>query len=294
MQQFFLLLYQYRATLIFILFEVFCAWLIVQNNFYQRAKFFNSSSAVAANILGVSSGISDYFGLKKVNEKLAEENAELRSLLQHQLVSIEKPDSIVNNDSVRMDQGMAIVRDSVIENQFDFIAAKVIGNSIRRINNYITINKGAKDGIERGMGVIGPDGVVGSVKDVSNNFAVINSLLHSNIQVSAKISRTGDIGTIRWEWPDFTKGVLEYVPRHVELQPGDTVVTSGYNSLFPEGIMIGVIDQIEEREETQFYDITVDLNVVFNELSYVYIIRNTMRPELDSLKTETIEWLQQE
>lgn len=282
MQQLLLLLYQYRATLIFILFEVFCAWLIVQNNYYQRARFFNSSNAVAANILGVSSNISDYFNLKTVNEQLADENAKLREQLQQSFQLAELiPDSVVIEDS-----------DTTV--QYEFIMAKVISNSIRRINNYITVSKGSVDGIERGMGVIGPDGVVGTVKAVSRKFSVINSLLHTNIQVSAKIKRTQDLGTIRWDGTDFTTASLNYVPRHVQLEPGDTVVTSGYNSLFPPGIIIGTIDEIEEREEVQFYDITIKLAVDFNELSYVYIIQNHLRDKIDSLQTEAIEWLPQE
>lgn len=282
MQQLLLLLYQYRATLIFILFEVLCAWLIVQNNYYQRAKYFNSSNAVAANILGVSSSVSDYFSLKQVNHQLAEENANLRQQLQQSIQFAELvPDSVVMETS-----------DTTV--QYDFIMAKVISNSIRRINNYITVSKGANHGIKRGMGVIGPEGVVGTVKAVSRNFSVINSLLHTNIQVSAKIQRTQDLGTVRWDGTDFTRASLNFVPRHVQLQPGDTVVTSGYNSLFPPGTMIGIIEEIEEREEVQFYDIEIKLAVDFNELSYVYIIQNHLRENIDSLQTEAIEWLPQE
>lgn len=288
MQQLFLLLYQYRATLIFILFEVLCVWLIVQNNFYQRARFFNSSNAVAANILAVSNNIGDYFALEKVNQQLAEENASLRELLQYGAPMVQKPDSALFADSA------FIAEDSAAVIQFEYITAQVISNSIRRLTNYITINKGSADGVERGMGVIGPEGVVGNVKAVSENFAVINSLLHTDIQISAKVKRTQDLGTVRWNGVDFTTASLRYVPRHVELQPGDTVVTSGYNALFPQGIMIGVVKSIEEREETQFYDITIDLAVDFNELSYVYVIKNLLRPEIDSLKTEAIEWLPQE
>lgn len=282
MQQLLLLLYQYRATLIFILFEVFCAWLIVGNNYYQRASFLNSSNAVAANILGVSSNISDYFSLKTVNQQLAEENAKLREQLQQNFRLTELiPDSLAIEDS-----------DTTV--QYEFIMAKVISNSVRRVNNYITVSKGSVNGVERGMGVIGPDGVVGTVKAVSSKFSVINSLLHTNIQVSAKIKRTQDLGTVRWNGTDFTTASLNYVPRHVQLETGDTIVTSGYNSLFPPGIIIGVVDEIEERKEVQFYDIIIKLAVDFNELSYVYIIKNHLQADIDSLQTEAIEWLPQE
>lgn len=281
MQQLLLLLYQYRATLIFLLFEIFCVWLIVQNNYYQQASFLNSSNAVAANVLGFQNSIVDYFGLKDVNQQLARENAALREQLQQKF----QVDRVIDS---------LIFEDSVSSAQYSFITAKVISNSIRRINNYITVDKGSEDGVERGMGVIGPNGAVGSVKAVSRNFSVINSLLHSNSRISAKIKRTQDLGTIRWDGVDFTKASLHYVPRHVELKPGDTVVTSGFNALFPPGIMIGLVEEIEEREESQFYDIEINLTVDFNELSYVYIIQNSLRDEIDSLKTEAIEWSPQE
>lgn len=281
MQQLILLIYRFRATLIFILFELLCVYLIIENNAYQGASFINSSNVVAANILKISNNVGDYFSLQNVNEQLAEENAALRAQLQQGNVTVVFGDSLITEDTLR----------SI---DYSFTMAEVISNSIRRMTNYITINKGTADGIERGMGVIGPEGVVGNVKAVSRNYAVVNSLLHTNMQISAKVQRTQDLGTVTWEGIDFTKASLRYIPRHVELLVGDTIVTSGFNTVFPPDILIGVIDNIEEREEEQFYEVDIDLAVDFNELGYVYIIRNEMKQEIDSLQTETIEWLQQE
>lgn len=285
MQQLFLLIYQYRASLLFVLFEILCAWLIVQNNFYQRARFLNSSNAVAGNILQVSDNVSDYFNLGKVNKKLAQENALLRQQLQQQLQAtpvidsafIHVIDSFPKSDTLQ---------------QYEYIMAEVVSNTVRNVKNYITINKGTEAGIIQGMGVVGPEGVVGSVKAVSSKFAVINSLLHSSMSISAKIKNTGDLGSVQWKGGDFTSASLLYIPRHVNIQPGDTVITSGYNALFPPGILIGVIEEIEQSQGS-FYNITIDLAVDFNELSYVYVISNKLKPEIDSLQNEAIEWLPQ-
>ena len=292
MQQLFALIYQYRASLLFVLFEVLCAWLIVQNNFYQRARFLNSSNAITGNILQTSDNVYDYFSLGQVNRELAEENALLRQQLQQKIIFKPTVDTLPALDSL----DHLLVTDSIPVTdtlmQYEYIMAEVVSNTVRNVKNYITINKGREAGIEQGMGVVGPEGVVGSVKAVSNNFAVINSLLHNDMSISAKIKRTEDLGSVQWIGDDFTKASLKFIPRHVNLQPGDTVVTSGFNALFPPGIMIGVIEEIEQSEGS-FYDITIDLAVDFNELAYVYIINNKLKPEIDSLQKEAIEWLPQ-
>ncbi|MGK7392162.1 MAG: rod shape-determining protein MreC [Candidatus Cyclobacteriaceae bacterium M2_1C_046] len=295
MQQLFLLIYQYRAALVFVLFEILCAWLIVQNNFYQRATFLNSSNAVTGNILQASDNVYDYFSLNKVNRQLAEENAQLRQQLQQSLNMLPLADTLpeMKIDTLPLESATDTLQyvDSLM--QYEYLMAEVVSNTVRNIKNYITVNKGSKEGIETGMGVVGPKGVVGSVKAVSENFSVINSLLHSSMSISAKIKRTNDLGSVQWRGGDFTTASLLYIPRHVLLQPGDTVVTSGYNAVFPPGVPIGIIEEIEQSDGS-FYNITVDLAVDFNELSYVYIISNMLKPEIDSLQKEAIEWLPQQ
>ncbi len=276
MQRLFLFLYKYRAFLTFLLLEIVCAWLIFQNNNYQSAAYFNSSNRLAAKLLQTSGSVHDYLNLKEVNESLAEENALLRQQVQQFNQSL-------YNLNVRQN------RDIEILSQYQYISAKVINNSTRRFDNYITINKGSKHGIEPGMAVIDNNGVVGKVKNVSANFSVITSILHGKTLVSSKLKRTGDLCTTNWDGEDPQLAELEFLPRHVKLMVGDTVVTSGFNAVFPEGTPVGVVEQFELSDEAPFYEAKIRLSSDLNSLSYVYLVKNNLKMEQDSLQTITIE-----
>src|SRR5690606_8326650 len=162
----------------------------------------------------------------------------------------------------------------------------VINNSIRRTNNYLTLAAGTLDGIRPGMGVISPNGAVGRVKTVSKHYATVTSLLHSQMLISAKMKKDNTFGTIKWTGGDYRTALLDYIPLHIKPQVGDTIVTSGYNTVFPEGILIGTISEVERELDKSFYTIRVELSVDFAQLSFVYVVENPRRPEQDSLETE--------
>lgn len=276
MQRLFLFLYQYRAFLTFLFLELFCIWLIVNNNPYQGAKFFNSSNRYAAGVLQFSGSITDYFGLKHVNEQLANENAALRKRLNQ-----------LNQSLYSLN--VREIEDTQIINQYDFTEARVIKNSVRQLDNYITINKGRNNNIEPGMAVIDNHGIVGKVKTVSSRFALVTSILHTDVLVSAKIKRTGDLCTMKWDGLSPYQAKVLYVPRHIQLQAGDSIVTSGYNAVFPENIPVGVVADFELSEDSPFYDVTIDLSSDLNGLSYVYVVENNLIIELDSVQAEVLE-----
>lgn len=271
MQRLFLFLFQYRAFITFLFLELFCIWLIVNNNPYQGAKFFNSSNRYAGGIAQLSSGVTDYFGLKRVNNELAVENAKLKKKI-----------SQLNQNLY--DLNVQEIKDFDIINQYDYISAKVIKNSVRQLENYITINKGKVDGIEPGMAAIDNFGIVGKVKTVSRHFSLITSILHKDVLVSAKIFRTGDLCTIKWDGLNPYSAKVWYVPRHIQLQQGDTVVTSGYNAVFPQDMPIGTIEEFELSDDSPFYDVKIKLANDLNSLSYVYLIKNNLKVELDSIQ----------
>lgn len=270
MQRLFLFFYQYRAFFTFLILELVCAWLIVGNNPYQGARFFNSSNGLVATLNNVSHGVREYFLLRQINSTLAEENAQLRSRFE------------AMNQRQYLSPASSIL-DSTILTQFDFVSAKVVSNTVNRFTNFITINKGKQEGIEAGMAVISALGAVGKVRTVSRNYSVVTSLLHVDVQISALLKRTGHFGTIQWDGvdPDYVK--LKFIPRHVQPVKGDSVLTSGYNAIFPEGIMVGQIEEIHLTDEL-FYDLKVKLSQDFRKLSYVEVVRNSLRNELDSLE----------
>ncbi|HNP20233.1 MAG TPA: rod shape-determining protein MreC [Fulvivirga sp.] len=276
MQRLFLFLYNYRAFLTFLLLEVFCGWLIVRNNNYQGAKYFNSSAAVSANLLETSRSVHEYLNLKEVNEVLAMENARLQK-------QVEQYKQSLYNLDIRQSHDIDVL------NQYNFISAKVINNSTRRFDNYITINKGLKQGIEPGMAVIDNLGIVGKVKNVSEHYSVITSILHVNTLISSKLRSTGDLCTTKWDGIDPTMAEVLYLPRHVAISIGDSVVTSGYNAVFPENIPVGVVESFEKTEDALFYSVKIRLASNLNKLSYVYLVKNNMKIEQDSIQNITFE-----
>ncbi|HMI66091.1 MAG TPA: rod shape-determining protein MreC, partial [Cyclobacteriaceae bacterium] len=267
--------YAYRALFTFLALEFFCAWLIVENNQCQSTKFFNSSNRISARIISFSSTVREYLSLRDINTDLAGENADLRKKLEQRNQSLYSFD-------------VRELRDPAIINRFDYVSAKVVNNSTGFTKNFITINKGTDAGIKPGMAVISAKGAVGKVKSVSKHYSVLISLLNIDEQVSSVIKSLGYFGTSQWDGVDPRQVELLYIPRHVKLHTGDTVVTSGYNAVFPEGVLVGVIKEVNLKEETPFYDIKVELAQDFGNLTFVEVIKSTLKQEKDSLEQVTI------
>lgn len=273
MERLFLFIYQYRAFLTFVVLEIFCFWLIVENNQYQGTRFFNSSNTVVASINNFSQSIRDYFLLTDVNRALNVKNAELMRRIEQQQEIILK-----NYPSE--------IKDTLLTPKFEFISAKVVNNQVDRVKNFITINKGQADGVEPGMAVISPMGAVGKVKKVSEHYSVVTSLLHIDYMISGVLIKTNHFGTIQWNGLDPGSTKFKYIPRHVKPAIGDTVVTSGFSAVFPEGIMIGTISEVNLSPEALTYDLTIELSQDFRKLSYVSVVKGNLKNEQELLEKE--------
>jgi rod shape-determining protein MreC len=153
--------------------------------------------------------------------------------------------------------------------------------------NYITVNKGRVEGLRPGMAVISSKGAIGKVKSVSDHYAVLISMLNTDDQVSASIKRTRHFGTIQWDGTDARTINLNYIPRHVKPQVGDTIVTSGFNAVFPPDILIGIVTKASLKDESQFWEIKVELAQDFSKLSFVEVVRSFQKAEKDSLELST-------
>ncbi|MEB2776194.1 rod shape-determining protein MreC [Algoriphagus sp. D3-2-R+10] len=265
-------LYSLRSFLLFVLLEVVAIGLIVSNNSPQGAAFFNSSNALTGSVLKTRSDVVDFFSLAEDNEALLSQNA---GLLEQLKTMNAIPDS------------MTIELDSAMENQFNFRGARIISNSLRFSENHITLNKGSKNGVKPGMGVFNEQGVIGRVKAVSKNYSVAFSLLNTQLTISSKIKTNDSFGSIKWDGKDSKKTKLLYVPRHVTASPGDTVVTTGYSAVFPEGIIVGIIESVDQGEDPNYLDIVLNLSVDFSKAHYVYLVENTQLEELDSLNKQS-------
>jgi rod shape-determining protein MreC len=264
-------LYDKRNFLFFVLLEVLCGWLIFTFNKYQGAFYFNSSNAIVSNVLSANRSFTSYFDLQDQNDKLVSENAALRTLLEQ-----EKKQRKIDPLSIA---------DSARKAAFDFIPARVIKNSLTDTKNYITIDKGSADGLQSYMGLIGPQGVVGEIKYCSEHYATGFSLLHVKNGLSAKLSRSGAIGSVEWDGVDSRFAKLKYIGKHYFLQPGDTIVTSGFNAVFPPGLLIGLVEKVIDDNQSD-YNITVRLATDFGSLDHVYVIRSKRKSEIDSLEVK--------
>ena len=267
MERLFQFLYKYRTFILLVVLEGICFWIIVNANNYQGAKFFTSSNRLIGSISSTTDQIGDYFNLAGQNERLAEENARLK---QHLL---ELSDSLYMARFIHDSSHLGI-------------KAKVIDNSLFFRNNFLTLNKGSKHGIVSGMGVVGPDGIVGQVKNVSENYSTVISVLHSKSMISAHHMPTGTLCSVVWKGEDPLYADLEYLPRHISISPGDLISTSGYNSIYPEDEVIGIVTEVNLEDDATFYDVKIELATNFYSLTHVYLLKLTGQDEIDSLKIQ--------
>ncbi|QMU26959.1 rod shape-determining protein MreC [Adhaeribacter radiodurans] len=293
MRNLFAFIYRYRAFLVFILLEIGCGYLIIRNNKYQNAAFFNSANYYVGEVLAFRSQVFDYFRLVQVNQTLVQENTNLRQQL-YRIQAIRAHDSLpAFSDSVFIQTDSIPTYDSLkIRLAHEYIPAKVINNSIRQLNNFLTLNVGSADGISPGMGVIAAEGLIGRVKTVSLHFATVTSLLHSKMFIAAKIKSrlpgtNNTIGTIKWDGADARMALLDYVPLDKKIVKGDTIVSSGYNAVYPDGVLIGTIVSASRESDKSFYTIKIKLAVDFSRLSFVYVVKNKFQAEQDSLEIKS-------
>lgn len=273
MRNVFAFLIRYNAFLIFLVLQVGCYILIFQNNNFHKAGFINSSNAVIGAVYEKVNGFRDYLSLKKENELLANEHA----LLRNELISSYYADS----------SKQISVRDSNAHQMYKYIAADVINITVNKDNNYITINKGSNQGIKPHMAVIGPQGVVGVVKDVSAHFATIMSMLHSDTRISGRVGVGGGwLGTVVWNGGSADVAEMIDVPKQAAVKIGDAIYTSGASVKFPQGVLIGTVQHAELKEGNNFYEITVKLATDFTAIQYVYVVNYLMQEEQDKLELQ--------
>ena len=261
--------------LLFLVLEIISMALIVNYNNFQKVKFLHSSNRVSASVYELQSRVTSYFHLNKINQQLAEENTKLRELAQR-LKYLDATGSIPDT----------LPRDST----YRFIPARVINNSVNKQFNYVTLNKGRRQGIEPDMGIIGPNGVViGVVTNVTEHFSSGPSILNARWFVSSKIKKNNYFGRLAWDGKDYQKAKLNEIPFHVELAVGDTIITSGYSSIFPEGFLIGTIEDYNHSSGANFYEINIRLAADFKALSHVELVKSNFLEEqikIEELNTD--------
>ena len=242
-----------QFLLLFVLIEGLSIILLLQNNSYQAHKAIQFSTEYTSIIYRYKNSLSNYLSLKTTNDYLILENAKLHTLLQ-------------NNEK--------FADSSLLRNKkFNYIAAKVINNSVKKRNNFITLNKGLKNGIKNGMGVMTNQGAIGIIHSVSNNYALAISLLHNKSAIGIFLKKNMHTAILKWEGFDYRTATIRDLPIHIPLNIGDTIITNSYSNIYPEGINIGTISDFKKNDDG-FYTINVSLFEDFNNLRYVYVIHS--------------------
>lgn len=258
-----------HAFVLFVLLEIMALTMVFTFNSFQKATYLNSANKVTGSVYNAFQSVTGYIGLTRINRELSEENARLRTQLENHQLRIAEFDSVTTHLS---------------DSLYKFIPALVINNSVNRPFNYITLNKGRKHGIMPDQGIICAGGIVGIVAQVSESYAMGLSVLNRRWSVSAKIKKNGYYGSLVWQENSYRFASLTEIPLHVDVAFGDTIVTSGYSSVFPEGILIGTISGFTRPEGENYYDIQVELSVDYKSLSHVEVVQNFKQQEIHELE----------
>lgn len=274
MQSLFSLLARYGIFLLFLFLEGLCFVFAVQFNEKQQLIWLTSANRVTGSLQEKMDEVQDFFYLTEVADSLTRDNARLNEeLLKYKQV-----------DTLGIDT-VQLKRDST-EQLYAFYAAKVVKNSIHHPNNYLTLNRGSEDGIEKDMGVITEKGVIGIVIGVTKNYSLVMSLLHNQSRISAAVKRNDYFGSLVWDGQRPTHMRLENIPKHANIQKNDTIVTSGYSTIFPPQIMIGTVDTFSIAEGSNFYDIDVRLKEDLSKVEYVYLVKHLRNDQLKELEQQ--------
>lgn len=265
---------KYSRWFVFTIYVTISIVLLVVNHNYQQSIYLSSANIVTGTVYDSWSAVTGYFHLRSINESLQQRNAEL----QNEVLNLEN----------QLMQMRAIVNDSIptptIE-RFDYIAGRVINNNTRNPKNFFTIDRGSLDGVVTGMGVVDQNGVVGIVNVTGPHMSRVISLLNETQRFSVKLKDKPFYGSLVWKGSDPNTAYVEEIPRHAVYEIGDTIVTSGFSTSFPEGIPTGIILSRVHSKDDSFFTFKVRLASDFRTLSSVRVIKDIYKNEIDSLSS---------
>lgn len=280
MRNIFLFIRRYFNFVFFVVLQIAALYILFHYNKFHEAVFDNIANELTGNIGGKYTNITYYFSLKKTNDALAKENAELRNRL------------FSNFD--KADTSQKVVQDTIAYDtlghfrKYVWRPARVVNNSVSLPNNTLTIDRGENQGVHKNMGVISANGVVGVVINTSPNYAVVMSLLHRQSKISASLKKTGETGQVLWDGNSPLYITFKNVPKSAQVNKGDSVVTSAYAAYrFPQGILIGTVMDIVDDKTSSFYTMRLKPATNFFNVQYVTVVENLVKDEQAKLEEET-------
>lgn len=271
MQQIIVFFIRNKNFLLFLLLFGLSVFLTINSHSFHKNKAATSANAISGGIYSVKQNVLDYFNLREQNDILVEENRRLRQLISKSRLQDSSAISSLNLDA-----------------RFKYVSARVINNSYSKTKNNLTLDAGANDGLKIDMGVISSLGVVGIVNSVSANFATVQSLLNTKSQINAKLKTTGNFGSLIWRGGNPYEAILTDIPRQAIVKVGDTIVTDGKSTIFPQGILIGTVKDFVLANNQDYYEVMVSLSNDMTNIRHVYVIENSDAQEINALE-ELIE-----
>lgn len=273
MQKLILFIKRVYVPLLFIIFEIVAVRYYAHSSSYAEARLLTASNRIVGGVYGSISGIGDYFGLRRENRLLLDEVARLNNELTRYR----------ENEVYQLLDSLG----SEIETKYTYMTARVIRNSVGRMRNFITLNKGLRDGVETDMAVLTPSGaMVGYVISCSERYAVCISILNVDFNASGKLAGDGHSGSIYWDGKSTEKVQMHELSKYAAVEVGDTVVSTGYSHFFPEDVAIGYVTSVSADQTTSSYDLELRLAADMTRLNDVVLIKNVDLYELEALEAE--------
>ncbi len=270
MRDLFRFLYRARNTLLFLALMLVSMLFLYDGNVHHRARAISSSNAFVGTLFSWRKEITDYANLKEVNRRLAEENAAWRNRSSSAYSPVEALFVRIN--------------DTIRQQQYSYLPAKVVNSTWHKPKNFITLDKGSTAGLHDDMGVIGPDGIVGVLREVSPHFSSVISVLSPDIKTSVQLRRTGHFGLLYWDTNDPRTASVIDIAKHARVLVGDTVETRGGDGVFPSGIPVGVVEEVTAEPGSNYHNIIIRLTEDMMRGGFVYVVRDLQRAERDTLQ----------
>ncbi len=275
MQQLFYFIRKFRYFLLFLFLEIIALILTIQNHSYQQSKFINSANFISGGIYNQVSSIRDFFNLKSENKRLSEENNLLKNWIE-------------KNKQKDLNKIITHIDTNKYSQKYQYITAKIINNNFTKRNNFLTLNKGAKQNLKADLGVVNSMGIIGVIKNTSKNYASVLSILNSNSKINVRLKKSFHFGTLFWNGLDYRVVQINDIPRQTVIKVGDTIITGGKSAIFPEGINVGVVKNFK-YENNQFKEINVSLFNDMSALGYVQVIINFQKNEQKNLEHNNLD-----
>ncbi|MES2628411.1 MAG: rod shape-determining protein MreC [Bacteroidota bacterium] len=278
MKNFFAFLSKYHKEFLAVILQALCLSFFFIHNSFQRSVLISSSNQVVGEVYTQKASLTKYFNLIEQVDQLAAENAILRSK---------------NRDAfyfaVRKNYR---VGDTTSLQQYQYSTARAINATTNLQFNFLTLNRGSYQGIEKDMGVLSPDGLVGVVVNVSGNYSTVLPIINTNFTASVEVKRTKNFGLLKWDGVDPRYAKIEDIANHARIVKGDTIVSRASSKIYPTGVMVGIVEKIEQPEGSNYLDLKIRLAVDYTKITTVYVVNNLMKQEQMKLEQETAQTIE--